>query len=127
MRRIFHPYHLWEDYKHGFYGGLDYDNKNAVEMCANLLKDLNRFEHALARIVIEWPYSCQHNLTNEGMNRIAYLGQAAFALLYNIPNNVSMGAYSTLTLEEQQKADAMAQKYLDLWQSQYERSLNVTT
>jgi hypothetical protein len=117
MKRIFHPWDKWEDYTYGFYGGKDFDSKNAVKICANLLKDLNMFEHALARIVIEWPYSCEHNLTNESMNRIAYLGQAAFALLYNIPNNVSMAAYSTLTLEEQQKADALAQKYLDLWLS----------
>ena len=115
MKRIFHPYDTWEDYKAGFYGGQDYPTKNTVRLCAEVLADLYTFEKALKMITTEWKHSCEHNLSNENMNRIAYLGQAACALLLKVPNNVSMGAYSTLTIEQQQAADALAQKYLDKW------------
>lgn len=120
MNRIYHPFNLWEDHKYGFYGGLEYDNKNALKLCVALLKDLNMFEHALARIIIEWPYSLEHNLTNDNLNKIAYLGQAACALLHNIPSSVSMGAWSTMSKAEQDAADALAQKYLDLWRKKHE-------
>lgn len=124
--RIFHPWYKWEDYRYNFYGSvLDYKKDNSLETYANLLKDLNMFEHALARIVVEWPYSCEHNLTNESMNRIAYLGQAACALLYNVPASVSMGGYNLLTPEDQKAADAMAQKYLTLWLEQHEHSKTI--
>ncbi len=119
MTRIFHPYDKWEDYKHGFYGGMDYPKDGTLELYASLLKDLPRFEAALQTIISEWKYSCEHNLTHEGMNRIAYLGQAACALVYNVPHNVCMGGYNLLSSEEQQAADVMAQKYLDLWIKEY--------
>jgi len=125
MTRIFHPYDKWEDYAHGFYGGKEYPKDNTLELYASLLKDLPRFEAALQTIIKEWKYSCEHNLTHEGMNRIAYLGQASCALVYNVPHNVCMGGYNLLTLEEQKAADAMAQKYLDLWTEKHEHSKKV--
>ncbi len=120
MNRVFHPWDKWEDYRHGFYGGLEYPKDNTLELYASLLKDLPKFESALKTIISEWKYSCEHNLTNESMNRIAYLGQASCALVYNVPHNVSMGGYNLLTPEEQAAADAMAKKYLDLWSKTYE-------
>lgn len=123
MKRIYHPWTKWEDSLHGFHGGLEYPKDNTLELYASLLRDLPKFEAALTTIINEWKYSCEHNLTNEAMNRIAYLGQSACALIYNVPSSVSMGGFNLLTPGEQQAADAMAQKYLDIWLSR--RSQNV--
>lgn len=123
MRRIFHPWDKWEDYTHNFYGGMGtYPKDNTLQLYASLLRDLPKFEAALQTIISEWPNSCEHNLSNEAMNRVAYLGQASCALVYKVPHNVSMGGYNLLTDEEKAAADAMAQKYLDLW---LERQKNV--
>lgn len=117
MKRIYHPWHLWEDYKHNFYGGVseDFQRDNTLKLYASLLRDLPRFEAALKTITDEWEYSCEHNLSHEGMNRVAYLGQASCALVYKVPHSMSMSGYNLLTDEEKIAADAMAQKYLDLW------------
>lgn len=116
MVRIFHPWDKWEDYRYNFYGGVkEYKKDGTLETYASMLRDLDKFESALKIIVSEWKYSCEHNLSNEAMNRIAYLGQAACALLYNVPHSVSMGGYNLLTSEEQKAADAMAEKYLNIW------------
>jgi hypothetical protein len=115
MKRIFHPWNKWEDFQHGFYGGKEYPKDKTLELYASLLRDLPKFEAALKVITSEWEHSCEHNLTNEAMNRVAYLGQASCALLYNVPHSVSMVGYNLLSSEEQKAADAMAQKYLDLW------------
>lgn len=127
MKRIFHPYDKWEDYRHNFYGGQEFNNDKSIETYAALLKDLPKFESALRVIVSEWQYSCEHNLSNEAMNRVAYLGQAACALLYKVPHNVSRGGYTLLTFEEQKAADVLAQKYLDLWLEKYVNSKEVST
>jgi hypothetical protein len=125
MKRIFHPYNKWEDYKNNFYGGrMEYTKDNTLQLYASLLRDLKKFETILSVIIRDWHYSCEHNLTNEGMNRIAYLGQASCALLYQVPHNISMGGYNLLT-EEQKSADAMAQKYLDLWLEKHEHTKKV--
>lgn len=120
MNRIYHPWDKWEDYKHNFYGGADYNYDKTLELYACLLKDLTKFEDALKIIINEWHFSCEHNLSNESMNRIAYLGQAANALVNKVPAHVSMGGYNLLTREEQQAADALAQKYLTMWLEKHE-------
>lgn len=126
MIRIFHPWDKWEDYRHNFYGGVsEYKKDDTLALYASLLKDLPRFENALGIIISEWKYSCEHNLSNEAMNRVAYLGQASCALIYKVPHNISMGGYNLLTLEEQKTADAMAQKYLNIWVKKYEYSQKI--
>lgn len=117
MKRIFHPWNLWEDYRYNFYGGMtdNFKKDNSRQLYAGLLQDLDRFEAALKVIITEWRYSCEHNLSNVSMNRIAYLGQAACALVYNVPSSISMSGYNLLTDDQKQAADNMAQKYLDIW------------
>lgn len=117
MNRIWHSWDKWEDYRHNFYGGVidDYPRDNTLELYASLLRDLGRFEDALRVITVEWRHSCEHNLSNESMNRVAYLGQASCALVYKVPHMVCMGGYNLLTDDEKIAADKMAQKYLDIW------------
>lgn len=117
MTRIQHPWNKWEDYRSNFYGGIvDIPKKDVcLEKYAALLIDLDRFERALNQIITEWVYSCEHNLTNKNLNRVAYMGQAACALEFNIPHYVSCSGYNLLTPDQQAKADEMAQFYIDLW------------
>ncbi len=116
MKRIFHPWTKWECYRHNFYGGvMEYTKDNSHRLYAGVLKDTSKFEAALQVIIRDWHYSCEHNLTNESMNRIAWLGQAACALVHNIPNNLAMGGYNILTNDQKTAADKMADKYLNLW------------
>lgn len=127
MIRIYHSWDKWECYKHNFFGGvLDYEKDDTLGLYASLLKDLPSFESALQEITQNWKYSCEHNLTNESMNRVAWLGQAACALVFSVPHNVCMGGYNLLTREEQQAADSMAQKYLDKWVDKHEHSKKVS-
>lgn len=130
MKRIFHPWSVWEDYNHNFYGGVvfDYPKDKTLQLYAELLRDIPKFEAALKVIVLEWKYSCEHNLSNESMNRVAYLGQASCALVYKVPHNVCMGGYNLLSEQEKIAADAMAQRYLELWISNYKKEkTNVDT
>lgn len=126
MERIYHPWDKWEDFRHNFYGGiLELKQEAGPEEYANFLRDLSKFEAALIKITTEWKYACEHNLTNESMNRIAYLGQASFALMFGVPGKESCSSFNLLTLEEQAAANAMAQKYLDLWLAKHNGELNV--
>lgn len=127
MKRIQHPWNKWEDYRFNFYGGLEdnVDKETSLETYAGLLRDLDRFENALKRILEEWPYALEHNLTNKSMNRIAYMGQAACALEFRIPHYISCSGYNLLTPDEQAAADAMAQKYIDIWEAKHKEKTDV--
>lgn len=124
MKRIFHPWHLWEDYHYNFYGGSSgLKKEDTITLYRDFLADLDKFEAALKRIIEEWPHSCEHNLTNDSLNKIAYMGQAACALTFKVPSHMSSSGYNLLTQEQQQAADAMAQKYIDIWTERHLKKL----
>ncbi len=115
--RVFHTWDKWECYRAGFYAehppeGMTQDE--GEEKYREFLADSSRFEDALKTITTEWKYSCEHYLTNERMNRIAWLGQASVAHALHIPSGCR-GGYHRLTEEQKQAADALALEYLNKW------------
>lgn len=115
--RILHTYDKWECYKAGFYaerppaGMSQEDGERAYR---EFLSDINRFEAALQVVTQEWKYSPEHYLTNERMNRIAWLGQASVAQAIGIPSCCRAG-YQLLTEDQKYDADMIALKYLNRW------------
>jgi hypothetical protein len=117
VKRIFHTWDKWECYPAGFYEDHPPDGmnpKDATHAYAAFLRDLPRFERALQRVITEWKNSCEHYLSNENMNRIAWLGQAAMCMDSRVPAAFRSG-FNMLSSTEQEAANAMAFKYLNLW------------
>lgn len=117
LKRIFHTWDKWECYPAGFYDKRPKENltgQQCEEIYRDLLRDIPLFESALARVIAEWRYSCEHYLTNESMNRIAWLGQAALCIAKGIPS-CFRGGFNLLTEDEQYAANQSALKYLNLW------------
>lgn len=121
MQRIYHTWEKWECYPAGFYednppNGMTKDK--AIQKYVDLLTDIELFESVLEKVIAEWKNSCEHYLTNERMNRIAWLGQAALAYEYHIPACFRVG-YHLLSEEQRRKADESALKYLNKWLELY--------
>ena len=115
--RIFHEWSDWECYPAGFYK--DRPPKGmTVDQCekayAEFLSDDSRFAAALEKVISEWPNSCEHYLTNEKMNRIAWLGQASMCIDSGIPSRFC-GGYNLLDDFEKEQADKLALEYLNKW------------
>jgi hypothetical protein len=115
--RIFHEWSDWECYPAGFYK--DKPPKGmTVDQCekayAEFLSDNSRFAEALEKVISEWPNSCEHYLTNEKMNRIAWLGQASMCIDSGIPSRFC-GGYNLLDDFEKDQADKLALEYLNKW------------
>lgn len=116
-KRIFHEWQDWECYPAGFYSDKPPKGMTAQqceESYRDFLSDLDRFESALKRVVVEWKYSCEHYLTNEKMNRIAWLGQASMCLETEVSSRFC-GGYNLLSDEQKDAADMLALKYLNIW------------
>lgn len=115
--RMLHTWDKWECYKHGFYAermpkGMT--QQDGELQYADFLADKGRFEQALQKVTTEWKHSCEHYLTNDRMNRIAWLGQAAVAQALQIPS-MCRGGYRLLTDQMQYEADQTALTYLNRW------------
>lgn len=78
------------------------------------------FSLYMKRVIEKWKYSCEHNLTDTSHNRIAWLGQAACAMALKCPEDVTRYAWSFLTLEQQQAADAKAERCIKEWERKHE-------
>lgn len=118
MERIYHPFNLWEDYKNGFYDNVSGQRKQELkQQCVDLFNDLPLLEIQMRRVINEWKYSCEHNLTNPAMNKIAYIGQSAACIYLNIPNTVTMECWSLLSKEVQKEADKIADRVLKEWET----------
>lgn len=120
MTRIYHTWDKWECYRAGFYANNPPNYikaKEANERYCAFLRDSTVFAAALKRVITEWRYSCEHYLSNEHMNRIAWLGQAAMCIETGIPA-AFRGGFNLLSETERQTANALALKYLNHWLTQ---------
>jgi hypothetical protein len=116
MKRIYHHYINWEDYRNGFY-----DNCSGEEKEKHLKSVIKMFNSEsltieyMNRVITEWRYSCEHNLTNDALNKIAYIGQAACCIYSKTPSTITMEGWNLLTSEVQDRANIIAQQTLDRW------------
>lgn len=120
MKRIYHTWDKWECYPYGFYeenAPKGMTNEDCETLYKEMLSDENEFSFALEGVISEWKNSCEHYLTNERMNRIAWMGQAALAYRYKIPSRFR-GGYNLLTEEQKIKADSIALTYINKWMIQ---------
>ena len=118
LQRIYHTWDEWECYPAGFYENRPVDKSLTDDDCRaiyrDLLSDIAEFRTALDRVLAEWPNSCEHYLSNERMNRIAWLGQASLCIARGIPSRYR-GGYMLLTDEQKAAADQAALDALNSW------------
>lgn len=117
MERIYHPYWLWEDYLAGLYDNCS-DNKQKKLYIKKILEMFNSEQETLRcmfYVVENWVYSMQHNLTNNSINKIAYIGQCACCYYCGVPQTITMEAWSLLSKDIQDRADKNALSAIDKW------------
>jgi hypothetical protein len=117
VKRIYHTWDKWECYPAGLYETLPPEGMStdqARRAYAEFLRDLPRFGAALDGLLRDWPHSCEHYLTNENMNRIAWLGQAAMCYATRVPA-VFRSGFSLLSEPERDAANREALRALNVW------------
>lgn len=126
--RIFHRYEQWECYKAGFYNTTKQGMTKAQceEIYRELLSDGPRFQSVLEKVIVEWPHSCEHYLTNTAMNRIAWLGQAALCYEHGIPSSFR-GGFHLLSPPLQEQANRFALNALNEWLTTHGRPVTSMT
>jgi len=121
LDRVYHQYNRWEELQYGMWA--DPVNKKEQEIMAiNLMSNDKLFGHYMKRVTNEWPISCENALTDENLNKKAWLGQAACALAMRIPESVTRSAWSKLTYEQQFLANKQAEQFIFAWSDRYAAS-----
>jgi len=121
MKRIYHPWFKWECFRDGFYTpgpppGMD--DESCRIAYADFLADTDKFISYMSIVSDCWVHSCEHFLTNESMNRVAWLGQAAMCAATSVPCYYR-GGFKLLTDSQQAAANKAAENHLRKWVHEY--------
>lgn len=121
--RIFHTWDKWECYPAGFYESTleGKSHKECETIFKEILSDQDKFSKALEGLIKDWKNSCEHYLTNNSMNRIAWLGQAAVCYASGVPARYS-SAWFDISEKDRKKANETALKYLNKWLENNDRN-----
>jgi hypothetical protein len=115
-KRVFHHYTRWEDWRCGFYDSCSgAENDKKVELVLEMFNSEDLTREYMNRVINEWKYSCEQNLTNESMNKIAYIGQAACCIYGGVPNGTTMQAWSMLSKDVRDRSDGIAREVINTW------------
>tara|TARA_Y100000034_G_scaffold95703_1_gene116371 strand:+ start:3990 stop:4304 length:315 start_codon:yes stop_codon:yes gene_type:complete len=101
---------MWKKVKAGDW---DSELQRAVEFTGND----KAYGRAMLKVVKEWKYSCEHNLSNLSQNRRAWVGHAACALEKGLGESVVRSAWGMLTEEQRILANKKADEAIEEWES----------
>ena len=116
IKQLFHHFSKWEDYKHGFYDTTCFNMQEEIYKSVELLSNQDKFYKYAKKVIMEWAYSCEQNLTDPSMNKIAYIGQSACCLANRTPSFATRNAWSYMEEKDQRAANKTARKILKEWQ-----------
>jgi hypothetical protein len=117
MKQIYHHYLKWEEHHAGMWQKVGKVNadlllKDAIEFMGNH----KLYGQWMMKVVDEWPISCEQNLSDNSINKRAWIGHAACCLAINCPEYITRMAWHFLSLEQQDKANKEADKAILSWE-----------
>lgn len=118
FKRVYHPYQSWEEVIHNMWGEVS-DGKEALDQAIAFTSDHRRYGHYMRRVTKEWPISCENALTEQSLNKKAWIGHAAVALALGIPEDITRKAWGYLTDEQRELANKEARRAIRAWEISY--------
>lgn len=115
IERVYHPYWLWEEVYTNMWGRVQ-DRQKYLADAIEFTGDHRKYGSYMIRVIDEWAYSCEHNLSNITQNRKAWLGHAACALAFDCPEDIVREAWGHLTKEQQDLANNEAENAITIWE-----------
>jgi hypothetical protein len=118
IERIYHPYSLWEEADTNMWGSVA-DKEAFLKVAIAFTSNHVLYGKHMEKVVSEWKYSCEHNLSNATQNRKAWIGHAACAYAFNCPEDIVRKAWSFLTDEQRTLANEQADLAIKKWEDNY--------
>jgi len=117
IKPIYHHFNKWECWRSGFYETKPPEGmtkEDARDEYRNFLSDCDLFAEWIVKVHHAWPFSTEQFLTNENINRVAWIGQSSMFLYSGIPS-AFRGGFFLLTEDQQRRANLVAEKALVKW------------
>lgn len=122
VAKIWHPFDSWEEFHQGMWRKIPAQyRKQNLAWAIKFTGDHKLYGSWMRVVLKEWPISCEHNLSDTGQNRRAWIGHAAVLLALDIPEDITREAWGHLTKKQQDLADNEANKAIGIWEKHHER------
>lgn len=115
MKRIYHNFSKWEDYHHGMYAEDSTGREIRVRLAVTILSNPGMCRRAMNMAVEHWRFAAEYNLSNENVNRRAWLGQAACSLYAGVHEDETREAWGLMKPEQRAKANEIATEIIKEW------------
>jgi hypothetical protein len=120
MDRIYHSYEKWECFKAGFFRNVSGDEKKALsKKVIELFEDSEKTEIFMRKVLEDWIYSNEHNLSNLSLNRIAWLGQSACCLFAKVPYRITMENWRYVSEQKRIEACEIAERLINQYEENH--------
>lgn len=120
MKRIYHPFNLWEDFQNGMY---EMGEHEGLEEAKTLLSNPDELKKIMIIVCGEWIYSGEVNLSNRSRNRQAWLGQAACSYNSKTTEEVTRIAWGELTDQQREDANKVADEVIARWEKLHNQKI----
>lgn len=121
MRRVAHPYTVWEGWQAGMYGLSDQPEQDTAA-AAKILGDPRALGDAMRKALALWPLETEHWLSRPGATSRSWLGGAGCMAAVGAPILCTRAAWWKLTAVQQAEANAVADAVRELWITDREAS-----
>lgn len=115
LKQIYHPYWLWEETKFNMWGDVE-NHDTFLRRAIKFTGDHKLYGRWMKKVIKDWKYSCEHNLSNNSSNRQAYIGHAACAYAFKCPEHIVREAWWHLTDEQRTLANKEADNAIESWE-----------
>lgn len=119
MTRIWHNYKKWEDLEM-WRKVSQQEEQELLQKAIEFTGNAELYGSYMKMVTEQWPISCEHNLTNSGMNQKAWLGHAATQMAINCPEYITRMAWKHLSQQQRDEANQQAEINIRLWHGQNE-------
>jgi len=121
----------WECVAAGMYGKLPPAKRDeTMVLAAGVLESRKVFINGCKTVFENWPISSAVHLTNDNINQLAWLGQAACCVMHAIPEEITRLTWNTLSEDVQYAANKTASAMVVQWKKdncqQAKRQLELT-
>lgn len=118
MKRIWHNHKKWEDAKNGMYEDYSGDRNKAIDRIVYIFSSKEETERLMLKVIKNWIYACEHNLSNNSMNRIAWIGQACCNIENDFTEDIVRNAWHYVQENYQIQANKIAEDLIKYWEEE---------
>lgn len=122
LTKVWHHYKNWEDFSAGLWRSVSgAERVKLLKLAINFTGDAKLYGSYMQKVIRIWPISCEQNLTDQNINRRAWIGHAACCLAIGSPDDVTRSAWGYLTPTQQDEANAEADRAISDWEQEHAR------